>query len=135
MKGGVSVGAILMKRLTLRYCLALASLTICAVSASVVRAEERGVAADQTGRVTIDIESVQPQGQYVVAGFWAYTGEARVPVIAMIDGCANHSGRIGYRVLDPQDPDRSPNVSGWTSGGDRILDKMAAAACQHAKRG
>jgi hypothetical protein len=122
-----------MKRLALRDCLALASLATCAVSATSVLAEERAVAVDQMGRVTIDTESVQPQGRYVVAGFWAYTGDARVPVIAMIDGCANRGGRIGYRVLDPEDPDRSANVSAWNSGGDRIIDKMAAAACQHAK--
>ena len=122
-----------MRRLSLRNCLALASLVTCAVSASAVLAEERAVAVDQIGRVTIDTDSVQPQGQYVVAGFWAYTGDARIPVIAMIDGCARRTGRIGYRVLDPQDPDRSPNVSAWNSGGDRIIDKMAAAACQHAR--
>jgi len=122
-----------MRRLTLRNCLALASLVTCSLSASSVLAEERAVAADQMGRVTIDTESVQPQGQYVVAGFWAYTGDARIPVIAMIDGCERRAGRIGYRVLDPQDPDRSPNVSAWNSGGDRIIDKMAAAACQHAR--
>ena len=122
-----------MRRLSLRNGLALASLVTCAVSAAAVLAEERAVAVDQIGTVTIDTDSVQPQGRYVVAGFWAYTGDARVPVIAMVDGCARRAGRIGYRVLDPQDPDRSANVSAWNSGGDRIIDKMAAAACQHAK--
>ena len=122
-----------MRGLSLRNFLVSASLIACAVSASNVLAEERAVAVDEIGRVTIDTDSVQPQGQYVVAGFWAYTGDARVLVIAMIDGCARRAGRIGYRVLDPQDPDRSANVSAWNSTGGRIVDKMATAACQHAR--
>ena len=122
-----------MKRLTLRSGLALGLFGVCTTSAPMALAEERAVAIDQIGRVTIDTESVQPQGQYVIAAFWAYTGNARVPVIAMIDGCEKRVGRIGYRVLDPQDRDREANISAWASGGDRIVDKMAVAACQHAK--
>ncbi len=124
-----------MKRLTLRNCLAVAFLAALAVSTRAVYAEEQPVASDQVGKVTIDTDSVQPQGRYVRAGFWAYTGDARVALIALVDGCENKSGKISYRVLDPQDPDSATNVSLWNLGGERVIDRMAVAACQHAKHG
>jgi hypothetical protein len=124
-----------MKRLTSPGGLAVALLAILVISAGVTDAEEQSVASDEAGTVTIDTDSVQPQGQYVRAGFWTYTGDARIPVIALIDGCEKNSGKISYTVLGPQEPDNATGVSLWNIAGDRLIDKMAAAACQHAKSG
>jgi hypothetical protein len=105
------------------------------VSARAAYAEEQPVASDEVGTVTIDTDSVQPDGQYVRAGFWTYTRDARISVVALIDGCEKNSGKISYTVLGPQEPDNATGVSLWNIAGDRLIDKMAASACQHAKSG
>ena len=124
-----------MKRPTSRGSLALALLATLAVSARAIYAEEQPVASAERAKITIDTGSAQPLGQYLRAGFWAYTDDARIPVIALIDGCEKNSGKISYTVLGPQDPDNATEVSLWNIGGDRLIDRMAAAACQHAKGG
>jgi hypothetical protein len=129
-----------MKRLTSPEGLAVALLAMLVVSVLAVSvpgayAEEQPVASDEAGTVTIDTDSVQQRGQYVRAGFWTYTGDARIPVIALIDGCEKNSGKISYAVLGSQEPDYATEVSLWTIVGDRLIDKMAASACQHAKSG
>jgi hypothetical protein len=105
------------------------------VPARAAYAEEQPVASDEVGTVTLDTDSVQPDGQYVRAGFWTYTGDTRIPVIALIDGCEKNSGKISYTVLGPQESDNATGVSLWNLAGDRLIDKMAASACQHAKSG
>jgi hypothetical protein len=92
------------------------------------------VANDENSRVTIETESVQSAGQYVQANFWAYTGNDRVAVAALVDGCDKGSGRISYKV-NPQDPGAFAKVNPWKSDGEQVTDRMAAAACRHAKHG
>jgi hypothetical protein len=123
-----------MKRLTLRRGLALALLATLTVSTA-AHGEEKPVASDEEGKVTLDTDSVQVKGQYVRARFWSYTGDARVPVVAMVEGCDKGSGKISYNVLDPQNPETDAKVGLWNSAGDKVIDRMAAAACEHAKRG
>jgi hypothetical protein len=123
-----------MKRLTLRRGLALALLATLTVSTT-AHGEEKPVASDEEGKVTLDTDSVQAKGQSVRARFWTYTGDARVPVVATVDGCDKGSGKISYNVLDPQDPETDAKVGLWNSGGDKVIDRMAAAACEHAKGG
>jgi hypothetical protein len=119
--------------LTLRKGLALALLTTLAVSTAAIYGGEKPVASDEEGKVTLDADSVQAKGQYVRARFWTYTGEARVPVVATVDGCDKGSGKISYSVLDPQNSKRDAKVGLWDSDGDKVIDRMAAAACEHAK--
>jgi hypothetical protein len=97
-------------------------------------AEEQPIASDESGRVTIDTESVQPSGAYVQAGFWAYSGQQKVAVIAMIEGCDQGRGRIQYKA-DPNNPGTPMKVGLWKAGGEQITDKMASAACERAKGG
>ena len=124
-----------MERLTSPGSLAVALLATLVVSVPAAYAEEHPVASDEAGTVTIDTDSVQPEGQYVRAGFWAYTDDTRIPIIALIDGCEKNSGKISYAVLGPQEPDNATGVSLWDRAGVRLIDKMAASACQHAKSG
>ena len=124
-----------MKRLTSPGGLAVALVAMLVVSARVAHAEEQPVASDEAGTVTIDTDSIQSHSQYVRAGFWRYTGDARIPVVALIDGCKKNSGNISYTVLGPQEPDNATGVSLWNRAGARLIDKMAASACQHAKSG
>jgi len=98
-------------------------------------AEEQPVSSDDVARITIDTETVKPRGAFIRAGFWAYTGEERIPVIAMVEGCKNGSGRISYNVLDPDKPEAPPKVAEWSADGETMLDRMAAAMCQLAKGG
>jgi hypothetical protein len=125
----------LMERVTSLMSAAVALLPILAVSAGGAYAEEQPVASDKTGTITIDTDSVQPRDEYVRAGFWAYAGDSRVPVIALIEGCEKHAGTISYTVIGAQEPDNAIGVSTWNIAGHRMVDKMAASACQHAKRG
>jgi|SRR5262245_49137394 len=85
-----------MKRLTLRRGLALALLATLTVSTA-AHGEEKPVASDEEGKVTLDTDSVQAKGQYVRARFWSYAGDARVPVVATVDGCDKGSGKISYK--------------------------------------
>ena len=123
-----------MKRLTLGSSLALSLLAAVAFSSRAIYAGEQPVATDENRRVTLETESVQRAGQYVQANFWAYTGNDRFPIAALVDGCDKGSGKISYKV-NPQDPGALANVDLWKSEGEQVTDKMAAAACLHAKRG
>ena len=124
-----------MKRLTLRRGIALAVLATLTVSTA-AHGEEKPVASDEEGKVTLDTDSVQAKGQYVRARFWSYAGDARVPVVATVDGCDKGSGKISYNVLDPQNPETDDAKVGlWNSAGDKVIDRMAAAACEYAKGG
>jgi hypothetical protein len=98
-----------------------------------VYAKEQLVTRDPSGKVTIETENVQRSGPSVEAGFWAYAGDRRVAVIAMVEGCDQGRGRIKYRKADSRDPDTPLNVRLWTLAGDEVTDKMAAAACRNAK--
>ena len=93
----------LMKGLTSPGGLAVALLAMLVVSLPAAYAEEQPVASDEAGTVMIDTDSVQQRGQYVRASFWTYTGDARIPVVALIDGCEKNSGKISYVVLGPQE--------------------------------
>ena len=118
--------------------LKLSALTLFAalvVCGRVACAEEQPVSSDDVARITIDTETVKPRGAFVRAGFWAYTGDERIPVIAMVEGCKNGSGRISYNVLDPDKPEAPTKVAQWSAGGATMLDRMADAVCQHAKGG
>ena len=86
-----------MKRLALRKSLALALLATLTVSTA-AHGEEKPAASDEEGKVTLDTDSLQVNGQYVRARFWSYTGDARVPVVAMVEGCDKGSGKISYNV-------------------------------------
>jgi len=106
-----------------------------AISGRVACAEEQPVSSDDVARITIDTETVKPRGAFIRAGFWAYTGNERIPVIAMVEGCKKGSGRISYNILDPDKPEAPTKVAEWTAGGETMLDRMADAVCQHAKGG
>jgi hypothetical protein len=113
-------------------------LTLCAalsISGRLACAEEQPVSSDDVARITIDTETVKPRGAFIRAGFWAYTGDERIPVIAMVEGCKNGSGRISYNVLDPDKPEAPTKVAEWSAGGETMLDRMAAIMCQLAKGG
>ena len=105
-----------------------------ALTTQMAHAVEQPVATDENSRVTIETSSVQPAGRYVQAAFWAYSGEERIPVAAVVDGCDRGSGKISYRV-DPEDPGAFEKVNLWSVDGGQLTDKMAAAACRHANRG
>jgi hypothetical protein len=125
----------LMKRLTSPESVAVALLAMFVVLVPGAYAEEEPVASDEAGIVTIETDTVQQRDQYVRANFWTYTGDGRIPIIALIDGCEKNSGRISYTVLGSQELDSATGVSLWTIVGDRLIDKMAASACQHSKSG
>ena len=95
-------------------------------------AEEESIASDESGKVTIDTDTVQPSGAYVLAGFWAYSGDSRVAILAMIEGCDQGRGRIEYKA-NPDNAATPTKVGLWKSDGEQITDKMARAACEHAK--
>ena len=103
------------------------------IATSGLYAKEQLVAKDQSAKVTIETENVQRSGSSVEAGFCAYTGDHRIAVIAMVEGCDQGRGRIMYKKADPIDPATPLNVRLWTSAGDQITDKMAAAACRNAE--
>ncbi len=123
-----------MKRVTFNSSLALSLLAALAMSSRAIYAGEQPVANDENSRVTIETESVQPAGQYIQASFWAYTGKDRIPVAALVDGCDKGSGKISYKV-NPEDPGAFAKVNLWKSDGEQVTDRMAAAACRHAKHG
>ena len=114
---------------------ALTLFAVLAVADRVACAEEQPVGSDDVARITIDTDTVKPRGAFIRAGFWAYTGDERIPVVAMVEGCNNGSGRISYNVLDPDKPEAPTKVAEWNASGDRMLDRMATAMCQHAKGG
>jgi hypothetical protein len=98
-------------------------------------AGERLIAEDQGGgKVTIDTDSVHQSGSYVQAGLGAYSGDDRIALIAMVEGCDQGHGGIRYKA-DPTNPATPLKVALWTSSGEQITDKMAVAACQHANNG
>jgi hypothetical protein len=112
----------------------LSTLAVVGLATQAARAVEQPVATDENSRVTIETSSVQPAGRYVQAAFWAYTGDERIPVAALVDGCDRGSGKITYRV-DPDDPGAFEKINLWSADGGQLTDKMAAAACRHANRG
>ena len=117
-----------------RYKTPVLALLAAIVTSTGVYAAEQPIASDDSGKVTIDTDTVQPAGAYVQAGFWAYSGDSRIAVLAMIEGCDQGRGRIQYKA-NPDNAAMPMKVSLWKSDGEQITDKMATAACQHAKRG
>jgi hypothetical protein len=114
---------------------ALTLVAALAIFGRIAFAEEQPVGSDDVARITIDTETVKPRGAFIRAGFWAYTGDERIPVIAMVEGCKNGSGRISYNVLDPDKPEAPTKVAEWSARGETMLDRMADAVCQFAKGG
>ena len=123
-----------MKHSTFGASSALPVVAMLALMAQMTHAAEQPVATDENSRVTIETSSVQPAGRYVQAAFWAYSGDERIPVAAVVDGCDRGSGKITYRV-DPEDPGAFEKVNLWSVDGGQLTDKMAVAACRHANRG
>ena len=123
-----------MRHSILRMISVLSATAALGLAAQVVHAAEQPVAMDENSRVTIETSSVQPSGRYVQAAFWAYTGDERIPVAAVVDGCDRGSGKITYRV-NPEDPGAFEKINLWSADGGQLTDKMAAAACRHANRG
>lgn len=123
-----------MKHSTFNTSSALSVIAALVLSPQMANAAEQPVATDENSRVTIETSSVQPAGRYVQAAFWAYSGDERIPVAAVVDGCDRGSGKITYRV-DPEDPGAFEKVNLWSVDGGQLTDKMAAAACRHANRG
>jgi hypothetical protein len=123
-----------MTHTTSRTSWVLSSVVALILAAPAARAAEQPVARDEKSRVTIETSSVQPAGRYIQAAFWAYTGNERIPVAALVDGCDKGSGNIAYRV-DPDDPGAFEEVNLWNADGGKLTDKMAVAACEQANRG
>jgi hypothetical protein len=123
-----------MKHSTFNTSAVLSVIAALALTTQMAHAAEQPVANDENSRVTIETSSVQPAGRYVQAAFWAYTGDERIPVAAVVDGCDRGSGKITYRV-DPEDPGAFEKINLWSADGGQLTDKMAAAACRHANRG
>jgi hypothetical protein len=122
-----------MRHSTLRMSSVLSAIAVLGLATQAARAAEQPVANDENSRVTIETSSVQPAGRYVQAAFWAYAGDERIPVAAVVDGCDRGSGKISYRV-DPEDPGAFEKINLWSVDGGQLTDKMAAAACRHANR-
>ena len=101
------------------------------VASTAAFAEEQVIAESETGKVTIDTESVQRNGTAVEAGYWAYSGAERVAVIARVEGCDEGQGRIKYKA-DPANPGTQVKGGQWTSAGGGITDRLAVAACEQA---
>ena len=113
----------------------VALLAVFATGGRLAAADEQPVSSDEMARITIDTDTVKPKGAFVRAGFWAYTADERIPVVAMIEGCRNGAGRISYNVLDPDKPEAPTKVAEWDGNGRTMLDRMADAACQRARGG
>ena len=102
------------------------------VAANAVYAKEQLIAETESGKVTIDTESVQRTGFDIQAGFWTYYGTERTAVVARVEGCDQGQGRIKYKA-DPADPASTQvKIERWTSTGRQMADRMAAAACERA---
>src|SRR5262249_6410635 len=128
-------GPLLIRRSEMKNVIRLRSLGFAIVgvlmASTAVYAEEQLIAESQSGKVTIDTDSVQRTGSAVEAGFWAYSGAERIAVVAQVEGCDQGQGRIKYKA-DPANPGTRIRAGRWASDGEEITDRMAVAACEQA---